>query len=522
MHGGPDSGRRGDSTARRGKPWLPFVAWTAVFAGLYVVQLFNFLLFHSLAEVFSIVIASAVFLVAWNSRARMDTDFFLILGVAYAAVAVLDTFHTLAYAGMGVFPGRGANLSTQLWLAARFVEAGSLVVATGFVGDNAASARLSFSRRSRDTALLVAGYVAVTAAFLVGIFGGSFPTSYVPESGLTTFKVVAEYAIVALLGVSLVQLYRHRGGLDRRVYGYFVVGIGVTIVSELFFTTYISVYGFSAMVGHLLKIASFYLIYLAGVKTVISNPQEVLFRQLHEERDRLADREAELARKNRRLDQFAGIVSHDLRNPLNVASGRIELARAEADGDGGDDEHLAAAADAIDRMATLIDDVLALAREGESVDEAAPVDTESLARASWRTVDTADAELRVDGPGAVRADQARLRRLFENLFRNAVEHGGEAPTVRVGALPDGRGFFVEDDGPGVPPDDREAVFEAGYSTAAEGTGFGLNIVREIAHAHDWTVTVGESASGGARFEITGVDAADSTEPAAGESPPVTE
>ena len=486
----------------RWKRGLLVSAWAAAFAGLYVVQLSNFLLFHSLAEVFSIVIAAAVFLVAWNSRARMDDDFLLVLGVAYAAVAVFDTLHTLAYTGMGVFETTGANLSTQLWLGARYVEAGSLVAATGFFGDSPLSRRVSFTGRLRDTALLIAGYGAVTVLLLGAIFGGVFPVTYVEGEGLTTFKVASEYLVVGLLVVAFVQLYRHRRALEERVYGFLVLGIAVTIASELFFTAYINVYGFSTMVGHLLKIASFYLIYLAGVKTVISNPQDVLFRQLQEERNRLADREAQLARKNRRLDQFASIVSHDLRNPLNVAVGRLELAREASDPDSSD-EHLAAVDDALDRMNRLIDDVLTLAREGRTVDAVEPVDVARLARTSWRTVETGDAELSVDEGVTVRADESRLRRLFENLFRNAVEHGGEGVVVTVGVLPNG--FYVEDDGFGIPPDERDEVFDAGYSTAADGTGFGLNIVREIARAHGWEITVGEAADGGARFEITGAD-----------------
>ena len=502
MDGGAGPGEPTESTAGdRHERRLAVAAWAVVFVGLYVVQLRNFLLFHGLAEGFSIVIASAVFLVAWNSRERMDGDFLIVLGVAYASVAVLDTFHTLAYEGMGVFSAPGANLSTQLWLAARYVEAGSLVVATWFVGENAASRRISFSRRLRDTGLLVGGYAAVTALLLAAVFGDAFPISYVEGRGLTAFKIASEYAIIGLLAVALVRLHRHREALDPRVYTYLVVGIVATIASELFFTLYINVYGFSAMVGHLLKIASFYLIYLAGVKTVISNPQDVLFRQLQEERNRLARREAQLARKNRRLDEFASIVSHDLRNPLNVAIGRLELAREEVDSD-----NLAAVDDALDRMGRLIDDVLALAREGGTVESVDRVDAGALARASWRTVDTRDADLRVDEGLALRADEPRLRRLFENLFRNAVEHGGDGVSVRVGGLPGG--FYVEDDGDGIPPDDHDRVFEAGYSTATDGTGFGLNIVREIAGAHGWEIRVREGTDGGARFEVTGVDRVD--------------
>jgi PAS domain S-box-containing protein len=209
-------------------------------------------------------------------------------------------------------------------------------------------------------------------------------------------------------------------------------------------------------------------------------------------------RERELERQNERLDAFASVVSHDLKGPLSVASGRLELASEECDSD-----HLDAIADAHGRMSALIEELLNLARQGEPVGETEPVDLGVLPERCWGTVATADATLRVAAEAGIRADPSRLRQLFENLYRNAVEHGARDVTVTVGET-DG-GFYVADDGPGIPPDDREDVFEAGYSTTNEGTGFGLSIVKEVAEAHGWEVGVTEAADGGARFEFTGVE-----------------
>ncbi|GAB3680659.1 histidine kinase N-terminal 7TM domain-containing protein [Salinarchaeum chitinilyticum] len=207
-----------------------------------------------------------------------------------------------------------------------------------------------------------------------------------------------------------------------------------------------------------------------------------------------------LEREKERLDRFASVVAHDLRNPLNVAEGRIDLAR-EAVRDGGDaDEHLQAAADAHDRMEILIDDLLTLAREGKDIDETSAVDLGELVPACWETVDADSATLTVTEPPTVVADPDRLRQLFENLFRNAVEHGGEDVTITVGALETAEGFFVEDDGQGIPEEDREEVFVAG-TTNPDGTGFGLAIVSEIVQAHGWSIAAVEGREGGARFEI---------------------
>jgi PAS domain S-box-containing protein len=210
--------------------------------------------------------------------------------------------------------------------------------------------------------------------------------------------------------------------------------------------------------------------------------------------------ERELERENDRLEEFASVVSHDLRNPLNVATARVELARKEVES-----EHLEAAELSLQRMEEMIGDLLALTRAGESVEETDRVSIDSVVEGCWRNVDTREATLEASAEMTIRADESRLRHVLENLFRNAIEHGRSDVTIRVGVLPGAAGFYVEDDGPGIPSDIRTDVFEQGYSTADDGTGFGLSIVREIVEAHGWEITVTEGANGGARFEIAGVD-----------------
>ena len=213
-------------------------------------------------------------------------------------------------------------------------------------------------------------------------------------------------------------------------------------------------------------------------------------------------REAALKRQNERLDSFASIVSHDLRNPLNVAQGRVELAETTADEDAEIGEHLDAAAAALDRIESIIDHTLTLAREGETVGDTEPVSLATVATDSWETVETGAATLTVETDREVSADPDRLRNLFENLARNAVEHAGPDVTIRVGDLDDG--FYVADDGSGIPESVADDLFEPGQSSAEGNTGFGLAIVREIASAHGWTVEATASDEGGARFEIRGI------------------
>ncbi|KAA9396756.1 PAS domain S-box protein [Haloarcula sp. CBA1130] len=246
-----------------------------------------------------------------------------------------------------------------------------------------------------------------------------------------------------------------------------------------------------------------------------------------------AEYKAHVERQKERLDEFASIVSHDLRNPLDVAMGRTRLAKADQSG-----EHLPVIERSLNRMQELIDDLLTLARQGESVAELQPVAIGNAVEQAWRSVQTGTATLEADTEDPVVADPTRLQQLFENLIRNSIEHGtavsteeaqegdvtpvsnaqtksetragmtDDSVTVSVGDLADSSGFYVADDGTGIPEDEREEVLRSGYSTSEDGTGFGLAIVREIAEAHDWTVTVTESADGGARFEFRGVDTAE--------------
>jgi len=193
------------------------------------------------------------------------------------------------------------------------------------------------------------------------------------------------------------------------------------------------------------------------------------------------DRQAELEAENQQLEEFASLISHDLRNPLDVAIGRTNAVKEEI-GDPELETHLARTHDAHERMRQIITDVLTLARDSHGVGEVEPVPLETAAMDAWSYVETNQATISVDTQLVIRADQQRLVRVFENLFRNAVEHGGEEVLIETGSI-EGGGFFVADDGPGIDPEHRESIFEPGYCSSEEGTGLGLAIVAGIAEDH---------------------------------------
>jgi PAS domain S-box-containing protein len=269
------------------------------FAALYLVQSRNYLLFHSLVEILSILVAFAVFIITWNAREELEHSFVVILGVGYLFVGGLDLLHTLAYKGLGVFPGAGADLPTQLWLLSRYLESVSLLGAglVGILVDERGAVDLDW--HDRTLLPLVAGYAVVGALGLGSIFVFDvFPQAYDPDEGLTRFKILSEYLVVGLFAAGLALLYRQRETFDARVFRLLAVSLLLTMGSELAFTFYVDVYGFSNAVGHFLKLASFYLIYLAVVKTGIKDPQKTLYRTL-------ARREAE-ARKFKKAADYSG------------------------------------------------------------------------------------------------------------------------------------------------------------------------------------------------------------------------
>ncbi len=221
-------------------------------------------------------------------------------------------------------------------------------------------------------------------------------------------------------------------------------------------------------------------------------------------------RERELERQIDRLEEFTGVVSHDLRNPLTIAQGRLELAV-----DSCESPHLEEVAISLDRMEAIIDDALMLARQGQQVGDAEPIPLAAVVDCAWNGVDTGESTLQIEETVVLNGSRSRLLQLFENLFRNAIEHNPDPVTVRVGKVDvmftstrGGTGgtsaFYVEDDGVGIPAGRRESVFDPGESTREDGTGFGLAIVKRIAEAHGWEVSAGESIDGGARFKFSNV------------------
>lgn len=226
-----------------------------------------------------------------------------------------------------------------------------------------------------------------------------------------------------------------------------------------------------------------------------------------------ARREQQLQEQIERLDQATSFITHDLRGPLNVAQGRLEQYLATEDR-----ENLDAVSEAIDRIEAITTDMLELVSLESSDEPRRPVDVGMVTRQAWSTVDTREADLEVVEDVTVTADASHLQSLLENLVRNAVGHGGGEVTVRVGPLPDGTGFYVEDTGQGIPEPERESALEHGYSTGYGGTGTGLTIVQRVAESHGWDLSLAETTEGGLRVEFRPANGVTEDEGGEGDEP----
>jgi len=252
-----------------------------LFFGLYLASLYNYLLFHSIAELFSVFVAFGIFIFAWNSRQSMDNNYLLFLGIAYLFIGALDTLHTLAYEGMGVFEGHKTNLPTQLWIVARYMESLSLLIAP-----------LLFGKKLRANFIIFI-YAAVMVFFLGSIFyWGIFPACFVEGYGLTAFKKMSEVIISLIFVGAIGLLFKKRNNFEPDVFRLLVASITVTIASELAFMFYVHAYGFSNLAGHYLKIVSFVLIYNALIVTGLTKPYNLLFRELKKNEENLRQAQA--------------------------------------------------------------------------------------------------------------------------------------------------------------------------------------------------------------------------------------
>jgi PAS domain S-box-containing protein len=626
----------------------------AVLLGLTFISLYSTVLMHTLVEMFSIIVACSIFMIAWNTRRFLTNNYILFIGISFLFVSVFDLLHTLTYKGMNVFPGFDANLPTQLWIAARYTGSISLLVAP-LVMDWKPRPVLLFWLATAATALLLA------TIFVWRIF----PVCYIEGVGLTKFKIVSEYVIIALFTAAFALLVRRRTEFDRSVFLLLSGSILLRVASEIMFTPYVAAYDVPNIAGHFFKIAAFYLFYKALVEASLVKPYDILFRNLkkseealREERDRaqhyldvaktilvvidadqrvslinkkgceilgypeneiigknwfdlfvparrrdevkatfrklmtgeiqpvehfenpvvsrqgeerliawhnavlendegeiiatlssgediterkraeekLMQKTAELERSNAEFEQFASIVSHDLKEPLVSLGGFAEILR-EKYKDRLDAKAQALVSHIINgsfRMERLIKDLLAYAKVNTAVKAFRPVSCNTILGIVLsnlgRAIEESGAVITVDELPTVAGEEIQFIQLFQNLIGNAIKYRSDRPprvhvsarslgdadmnsratiphsTPRTPHSGPGWLFSVSDDGIGIDPAHSERIFQIFYRLHRDnrypGTGIGLAVCKKIVERHGGRIWVESEPGKGATFYFT--------------------
>ncbi|MGM0366331.1 MAG: MASE3 domain-containing protein [Actinomycetota bacterium] len=464
-------------------------------AALVVSSAYNYLLFHTLAEIYSIVIAFIIFIITWNSARFIDNHYLIFIGVAYLFIGSIDLVHTLAYKGMGIVVGNGANVSTQLWISARFIEATALLIAPVFV------------RRKVNYHLQLLIYSAISAFLFLSIFYWRiFPRCYIEGVGLTPFKIYSEYLIVALLAASIIFIYRLRKEFDKKMFYLLVSSISITAIGEVFFTLYVDVYGFFNLLGHVFKIISFYLIYKAIVESGIRRPYDILFGRLSRNRELLQKKTAKLQMLNNELESFAYTVSHDLRGPLRsiddyshaLAEDYSKVLDTEAIG------YISRIRASARKMENLINDILKLSHISTKDVKKNRFNLSQLAQKVFDCLSSEEPnrtiEFRVKPDIEIEADKNLVEILLRNLIENSIKFTANKKNARIeltAGKSNGRKVFsLKDNGIGISMEYAEKIFEPfrkfHIDDTIKGSGIGLATVRKIVKLHGGKVwAVGE-------------------------------
>jgi signal transduction histidine kinase len=498
---------------------LSIYAGTFVFLALLLIGIKNYLLFHTLAELFSIVIACGIFMVAWNSRRFMDSSFFLFLGIAYIFIGGLDAFHTMAYTGMGIFSATDTNLPTQLWIAARYLQALSLLAAAIDIGRDLRARHILF------------GY-ALVFLLLLGIlfYTDLFPDCFIEGIGLTPFKKTSEYVISLFFGVGILALVRKRDEFDGGVFRLLIASIVLTICSELAFTFYIHAYGFSNFVGHFFKIVAFYLVYKAIIETGLAKPYSLLFRDLKQSEEAIRESEnryraisqfleelvteklAELrqAESLAAMGRMVSTVAHEVRNPLQNIQMGVDALRREVQDDKEKMEILGEIDYGVDTLNSIVRELLDYSRPVTLHYSQLPIKTivEQAMKSVSQNLENITCQMELEGGDReIGIDAVKSTEVLVNLITNAVEAMPAGGTLMISSQfryengEENLHISVSDSGGGITEEDLARISEPFFTTKTNGTGLGIPTCIKIVEAHGGQMSFTSTVDEGTTVEI---------------------
>jgi len=484
------------------------LAVAAAFAGLWLTSTYSYLLFHSISEILIVAVAAAVFLGSWSARGYPETQPFVLLGIGYFFVAILEILHALAYQGMDVLPA-GQDYATKLWVAARGLQA---VVTFAFTV-------LEIVRRTVPSfvAFLVVGGLAAIAVASIFVWN-VFPLCLVEGSGVTPCKKASEYVISALLVVTVILILRTHESIDRRERVLLAAAFALNAAAEIVFTYYVSAYGTQNLIGHLLILGSFILAYEALFATKVRG-RVALTHELMRSTARLERSEAELRAANLSKDQFLSIIAHDLRNPISgflslteVLAGqfpRLEKRRAH--------ELCLLLRESARQTSELLESILqwANAQTGRLVARPSPFALDELCEGIVAQHSSAARRKqiavlnRVPASSIAWADPDMIATVIRNLVSNALKFTPRGGSVVVSAARDGAWdrISVADTGRGMSSEETAKLFRIEVRRTTEGTdgehgnGIGLILCRELVALNRGKIEVVSEPGRGSTFTV---------------------
>ena len=478
---------------------------------LHIVAQHDYLLFHILVELFSVVVAFALFSVTWNSRKMIDNTYLIIVGIAAFFIGLLDLFHTITYQGMGVIPGP-IYYANQFWIATRFLESITLLIGFLFLSRKI---KISFE-------LLFIIYAIISGVIILSILQWKiFPICYVGGAGQTHFKIYSEYIIILILLLALYFLIRNHHFFHRSVYYLLMFSIISTIISEFTFTLYHSNVGLFNQVGHYFKLISFYLIYKANIETGFIKPTEIIYRNLKLSQEEVDHFNKQLQEQIATRDKLFSIIAHDLRSPFMAILGYAELLYKE--GDSFERDQVKRISETIysigNSTVELLENLLHWSRLKSGTVKAyiSKVDLNEIISEVYRLYHEIslkkEVDLKLDMKERVRyvyADSEMIRTVVRNLVANALKFTNNGGTITISTSTYSGQVLVTvaDTGVGVKPEDMGKLFGGGdhwttVGTANEkGSGLGLQLCREFVERNYGKIWAESEPGKGSRFMFT--------------------
>lgn len=450
----------------------------------------SYVFFHSLVEIFSVIVAVNIFMFTWNARKIMKNNYFLFIGIAYLFVGLIDIIHTFAYKGMDVFPDvRGANIATQLWIAGRYMLSISLLIAPIFL----------YKKLNEKLALSI--FSIITFLIMLAIFYWKiFPESYVDGIGVTSFKIISEYIVIGFFVIILGLLYKFKEKFNGQVFLLLSIAFFLNILAELAFTLYIGVYDIFNMLGHITKLSSYYLIYRAIISIGFSKPYNLLFLELQQ-----------IARKK---DEFISIASHELKNPLTSIKAYAQLAQKQLikNKDQKSYDYISKIQIQVNKINKLVDNLFDISKieSGKMLFNFMNVDFDQLVSDAVEECQAASSKHKIFIEGQTRAklkvDKDRINQVLVNLIFNAIKYSPAAKKiiVKLGRLHNKVVLAVQDFGIGIIKGRQKNIFNKYYRTprgrkTAEGLGLGLYISANIIKDHGGKIWVESKKGKGSTF-----------------------